>query len=75
MSRVMGVRNDEELKNQRKIGIVGVRYLKTSPGTRLTNTMRLQSLNHSLWAGIPCKPVASSIGTLMLTASSSPCRV
>jgi len=26
MSRVMGVRNDEELKNLRKIGLVGVRY-------------------------------------------------
>ena len=26
MSRVMGVRNDEELKSLRKIGIVGVRH-------------------------------------------------
>ena len=28
MNRVMAVRNDEELKNLRKIGIVGVRYRK-----------------------------------------------
>lgn len=37
MNRVMGVRNDEELKNLRKIGIVGVRCRKTTPATTLTN--------------------------------------
>jgi hypothetical protein len=40
MSRVMGVRNDEELKNLRKIGIVGVRHEETAPELKLTNRMR-----------------------------------
>lgn len=31
MSRVMTVRNDEELKNLRKIGIFGVRYRENCP--------------------------------------------
>jgi len=31
MSRVMAVRNDEELKNLKKIGIVGVRYQPGHP--------------------------------------------
>ena len=59
MNRVMGVRNDEELKNLRKIGIVGVRCRKTTPAITLTDAIRSQSMYHSLWAGIPCKPIAS----------------
>jgi len=55
MSRIMGVRNDEELKNLRKIGIVGVRYSGNLLRLRLTDCMLSQSLNQSFWSGIPCK--------------------
>jgi hypothetical protein len=36
----MGVRNDEELKNLRKIGIVGVRHEETAQKLKLKNRMR-----------------------------------
>ena len=75
MSRVMEVRNDEELRILRKIGIFGVRYRETTPGTRLTNALYSQSLNHSLWAGIPCKLIIYLIWLLVSTVSSSPRRV
>ena len=74
MSRIMGVRNDEELKNLRKIGIVGVRYSGNPLQLRLTNRMHSQSLNQSLWSGIPCKQVTPPI-SLLLTIFFSRCRV
>ena len=75
MSRVMAVRNDEELKNLRSIGIVGVRHQKHYFRIEPTNNIHFQAVNFSLWSGIPCKPVASSICDPLLTNSSSPCRV
>ena len=58
MSRIMTVRNDEELKNLKSIGIVGVRNLEDYFRVKLENNMHIQSLNFSLWSGIPCKQVA-----------------
>lgn len=61
MKRVMTVRSDEELKNLRSLAIVGVRYQKNYFGIKLKNDVRFQSLNSSLWFGIPCKPIPSLI--------------
>ena len=71
----MKVRNDEELKNLRKIGIVGVRTQKNYFRIKLKSDTRFQSVNFSLWAGIPCKSIASSVCPALLMIYFSPRRL
>ena len=75
MSRVMKVRNDEELKNLRKIGIVGVHTQQNYFRIKLKNDTRFQSVNFSLWAGIPCKSITSSVCLVSLMIYCSPRRL
>ena len=74
MSRVMTVRNDEELRNLRKIGIVGVRYQKDCSGINLTvRTFSVIELLALVWNSLYVDYFLN-LG-LLLTACFSRCRV
>ena len=74
MSRIMTVRNDEELKYQRKIGIVGVRRRQTTPGIKLTNIVQIVDESLAL-GGNPMSVNYTLIQIFTLMISSSPRRV
>lgn len=73
MSRIMGVRNDEELKSQRKIGIVGVRCGEIVPGIKLTNNVQPVAVSLAL-GGDSMSVDFSLISNFVLMISSSPRR-
>jgi hypothetical protein len=54
MRRVLAVRNDLELKMLRRIGILTVRVIFCLSFARGVNVDRSQSVNVTLWGGVPC---------------------